>query len=62
MNNGCPKCHQNEFIEYINQGIKQEVYYRNGYIVKEITTFDTEEEDCFVVCQGCKTKYNEYEL
>lgn len=62
MNKGCPNCHKTEFTEFINEGIKQEVHYNDGYIVSELTTYSKDAKDCYVICNSCGKRYNDYEL
>jgi hypothetical protein len=62
MRKGCPNCHKNDFTEFINGGIKQEVHYNGGYIVSEVTTYTKDFPDSYAICNGCGTRYEYYNL
>ena len=54
------ECGSTDFKEVIDKGIKQEITYEDGYIVKEETTYSKDRGKA--VCQKCGKEYDEYEL
>jgi hypothetical protein len=56
-----PTCNQSKlWIERIDSGIKQEVTYHNGFITKEVTTYD--KKVGVAICGVCGTEHDEYNL
>jgi hypothetical protein len=60
LTKGCPKCKSTKFMEHIDKGIKEDVYNDDGYIVKEVITY--EKDSGYVTCDGCKTRWDDYLL
>ena len=56
----CKKCGSTSFIEIIEKGMKQEIHYEDGYILKEITTY--EKDSGKMTCEKCNQVYDEYDL
>ncbi len=58
----CPKCgNKSQFKEIINDGIKQELIYDDGYLIKETTTY--EKDAGKLICMKCDHKMEgEYRL
>ena len=62
LHKGCPNCHKNDFTEFINEGIKQQVRYNDGYIVSEVTTYTKDVNDAYVICNSCGKRYDDYDF
>lgn len=57
----CKKCgNKSKWLEIISRGIKQEIIYEDGCLVKETTTYD--KDAGVAVCGECGTGYEEYDL
>lgn len=59
LRNGCTKCHGKSLTEHINGGIMQETHYKDGHIVKEITTYTLYFPDAYTQCDSCHKKFKE---
>jgi predicted nucleic acid-binding Zn-ribbon protein len=56
LTKGCPKCGGRKLTKHVS-GITQEVYYDDGYIIKEVNKYEKSYEHCFVTCDHCKAEF-----
>lgn len=64
LTKGCPACGSQKLTEHLS-GIKQEVHYVDGYLVKEVTIYPTNRTHDYVSCDNpkCGKEWHEsYEI
>jgi hypothetical protein len=60
LRTGCPECKGTKFTEHILKGRKEDVYYDDGYIVKETITYT--KDRAYVTCDNstCNSTWDDY--